>query len=228
MSMTKLFKLLCILPVLIGCEQGAESSPNNKEQLILFGFSEELGEKIPEKYSFKKINGLEGTLRYADQPRYDVTPKELAGVFKLYARRDSSFADILIYEDELYAVNMQNTSSFNRFAYYNNGEKEALYYSRDIGSGRHILQIGAFNFKEKQDMAVDIGYNDYKNYYNYFGVVFDLVTHVSSNKKMLGARSYTLNDDKTSEQKYVVSDGLLYEDLTTYQFASWDKFKPQQ
>ena len=214
MSMTKLFKLLCILPVLVGCDQGI-----GKETLVIFGYSE-LGEEMPSEYleQLKDVN----TFYPSTDTRYDVTPKELKGVCKLYAH-DLYMIDTLVYEDKVYSVRMDNDVGFTRLAYYKNDYKEALYYSRDIGSGRHILQIGAFNFKEKQDMAVDIGFNEITNNWNFPGVAFDLVTHVQSDKKMLGAREI-----KTDGDGFVLSNGLLYEDLTTYQFASWNKYIPQQ
>lgn len=214
MSMTKLFKLLCIIPVLAGCNQTV-----GKETLVIFGYSE-LGEEMPSEYleQLKDAN----TFYPSTDTRYDVTPKELKGVCKLYAH-DLYMIDTLVYEDKVYSVRMDNDIGFTRLAYYKNDCKEALYYSCDIGSGRHILQIGAFNFKEKQDMAVDIGFNEITNDWNFPGVAFDLVTHVQLDKKMLGARAIKVDGDG-----FVLSNGLLYEDLTTYQFASWNKYIPQQ
>ena len=214
--MTKLFKLLCILPVLVGCDQGI-----GKETLVIFGYSE-LGEEMPNEYA-EQLKELKSFYASSDT-RYDVTPKELKSVCKLYAH-DLYLIDTLVYKDKVYAVRMDNTEGLTRLAYYKNNYKEALYYSRDIGSGRHILQIGAFNFKEKQDMAVDIGYNELTNNHNYFGVAFDLCKHIDSEKKMLAAREIRLNRDAS---EFVVDDGLLYEDLTQYQLVSWDKYKPQQ
>ena len=223
MSMTKLFKLLCIIPVLAGCDQ-----TTGKETLVIFGYSE-LGEEMPSEYleQLKDVN----TFYPSTDTRYDVTPKELKGVCKLYAH-DLYMIDTLVYEDKVYSVRMDNTHGFTRLAYYKGEYKEALYYSRDIGSGRHILQIGAFNLREKQDMAVDIGLNDRGQMHDYTGVVFEkskpgIIGY--DEKKMLGARELKYNKgENPDDSPYVVGDGYLYTDLTTYQLVSWDKFKAQQ
>ena len=223
MSMTKLFKLLCIIPFLAGCEQ-----TTRKETLVIFGCSE-FGEEMPSEYA-EKLKELNPFYSYSSQ-RYDVTPKELNGVCKLYAY-DLSIIDVLVYQGEVYSIRMDNTHGFTRLAYYKGEYKEALYYSRDIGSGRHILQIGAFNLREKQDMAVDIGLNDRGQMYDYVGVVFEkskpgIIGY--DEKKMLGARELKYNKgENPDDSPYVVGDGYLYTDLTTYQLVSWDKFKAQQ
>ena len=149
------------------------------------------------------------------------TPEELKDICTLYAH-DWYLIDIVVYQGEPYAVHMENLPVSTSLAYYNNGEKEALYYSRDIGGRRNILQIGAFDFKTKKDVAVDIDYNELEKHHDYLGVAFESLTDSETGKKMLAARRIIWNDDDVMAIDY---DSYLYEDLTIYPFVDWEKFE---
>ena len=227
MKLTKLFTFLCLIPALVGCEQTAvsieSSQKKEKAQLVVFGYTELSDKKMSdEEFSKLKELGKSENIVYSNN-RYDVTPKELKGICTLYAK-DLMMIDVLVYQGEVYTVRMNNTHGFTRLAYYNNGEKEALYYSRDNGSGRHILQIGAFNFKLKQDMAVDIGLNDRGQMHDYAGAAFEKSRPCVEgyDKDTLAVREMKYNKESPEEQPYILDDGFLYDDLTTYQFVSWE------
>ena len=217
--MSKFLKLLCLIPLLVGCKQPIQEE--QEEQLIVFGIKTDngKGEELPSEY-MEKLSAVNGFDDIRTR-RWEATPEELKGICTLYAH-DWYLIDIVVYQGEPYAVHMENLPVSTSLAYYNNGEKEALYYSRDIGGRRNILQIGAFDFKTKKDVAVDIDYNELEKHHDYLGVALEFLTDSETGKKMLAARRIIWNDDDVMAIDY---DSYLYEDLTIYPFADWEKFE---
>ena len=222
MKITKLFKLICLLPILVGCNQ---TPVPEKEQLIIptyyFDDSNPMPEELDALVKEKRIAGEKS--RYK---RYDVTPNELRGLFTLYATKEREYPDVILYKGELHPIAIQTTSGFATFAYYKGDGKELIYYAACSGSTFVHVNVGVLNLKTMQEKVADIKHEKREYLYSddYYGLVFK--SFLKDDKLQLQAYKLELepfDPENPMPTQYKQTD-LLYEDLFQYELVAWEEY----
>lgn len=221
MKITKLFKILCLFPILAECNQ---TQVAEKEQLIVPTYYFDDSYEMPEIYRQKveKMSGISGR----NCMRYDVTPNELRGLFALYATKEFENPDIILYKGELYSIWIPAFSGVACFAYYKGNGKEIIYYTNYVGSGFVHIYVGAFDFKTKQEMVVNNKYERPEYLYSddYNGLIYKSIVKDGS-LQLQAYKMIAILDEENRTQTYEQKE-LLYEDLLQKEILPWSEWEP--
>lgn len=204
----KIFKLLSVSLLMIGCEQNVktqlmvfpinEGTSNLSETLVTFLSSDSKGKRMARKGDY-----------------YNYTPGELEGICSIYGI-DESLIDVLEYNGLIYTdILISTLPTFNQIAYYKTKEKEILYYCTISGSTWVNARVGAFDFKAKRGMMVDFDFNQ-TNLMTNFYLAFESPL---SNDGELKLQIYQVDMDKdkgTHSKGQLLFDNILQFGLTDY------------
>ena len=220
MKITKLFKLICLLPILVGCNQ---TPVPEKEQLIVVTYYFDDSNPMPEEYKpqVEKMISINGRKK----PRYDVTPNELRPFFTLYASKEYPYPDVILYKGELFPTCIRAIEGIASFAYYKGNGKELIYHAAFSGSMISLVNVAAFNLKTMQDMAVDIKFNRAPfTSDDYNGLVFKSTT--KDDKLQLQAYKLVTSLDLENHVEVYEEKELVHEDLLQYELVPWGEYSP--
>ena len=220
MKITKLFKLICLLPILVGCNQ---TPVPEKEQLIIPTYYFDDSNPMPEEYK-SQVEKMK--IYERKKPRYDVTPNELRGLFTLYATKEYEYPDVILYKGELHPIGIQTTSGFATFAYYKGDGKELIYFAACSGSTFVHVNVGVLDLKNMQEKVTDIKHEKREYLYSddYYGLVFK--SSMKDDKLQLQAYKLEVEpfDPENPTPTQFKQTDLLYEDLFQYELVAWEEY----
>ena len=221
MKISKLFKILCLFPILVGCNQ---TLVPEKEQLIVATYYFDDSNPMEEEYA-NKIKESKLVIHY-NFARYDVTPNEFRGLFSLYAAKEHEYPDVILYKGELLPFINLTTPGYGTLAYYKGNGKELIYHTTVTGSMFTHVYINAYDLKTKQEMVANIQHKrpEYLTSDDYRDIVFK--TSVKDDKFQLQAYKLELEpfDSENPAPAQFKQTDLLYEDVLQYELVPWEEY----
>ena len=214
MKITKLFKILCLFPILAGCNQTPVAE---KEQLILATYYGDNTYSMPEEYA-NAIKEMKLPY-YCYYPQYDVTPNEFRDIFTMYGDSYSGI-NFILYKGELYHVYIGLVSGCENFAYYKGYGKELLYYAEETGNMWHRVRVGAYDFKSKQECTIDFIPSEINT--DYVGLV--LKTSIKDGELQLEGYKLKVNEEIDSSTRVYYEADLVYENILQYELITWTEY----
>ena len=218
MNITKLFRLICILPILAGCHPSAEIVPE-KELLVVATIDANYKKQMPEEYA-NRIKESKLVNDYRDT-RYDVTPTEFRHLFTLYGTSYGD-TDILLYKGELYPVRFVTFPNYTNLAYYRGSGKELIYFTIDVGNMWHRVRVGVYDLKSKQEMTIDVQPPEINT--DYVGLIFK--PSIKQDNYQLEA--YKLESEGVYPSITFTQTDLVYENILQYETITWIEYNKKQ